>query len=710
MQTKQRQWLAWLWVFIFSVTPFTVMAIQPKFALSLKNEPRPEPPDLLTKYVSDKQALIALGKALFWDMQVGSDGIQACASCHFHAGADNRSKNQMSPGLLRAERDTELEPDTRFTSGKGPNYQLKTSDFPFHRLKDPLNRKSTVLYDTNDIESSQGIGLRQFVRNGLGCDEVMSYLGDDVFKVSGTNTRRVEPRHTPTVINAVFNHRNFWNGRAQDVFNGVNHRGGFDSSAHLYKAPLDFAGQPLLTIVRIEQSSLASQAVAPPLSDTEMSAVERIFPKIGKRLVNCKPLAKQLVHFEDSVLGNLSSYNTPDRFGNPSAGINKANYFQMIREAFRPEWWYSNYKIQINSNNSETIVGPGIVGPNIYTLVEYNFSLFFGLAIQAYEATLVSDDTPWDRYNSGTGTLSADQLAGADLFFSPRTRCANCHRGSALTDASISQILGSVTQPTPLGLTRLRTFETYTKNSSGSGLVVKQRQAQWIDTGFNNVGVRSSLEDLGVGSKFDPGVASSANLSIARRCLNLPDPKPTYCNLPNAPSCFPSPPVLAVDGAFKIPGLRNVELTAPYFHNGGTLHLSDVLDFYLRGSDFHPVDTWDATRNFKNEVFPLVSLAGANFDITSDPVCTPVVANATTPITSTERVQLLAFLLSLTDERVRTRKAPFDHPELFVPNGHPGNTSSVTNDGFGYATDSLIRIPMTGRNGGAPLPNFLLQP
>ena len=81
--------------------------------------------------------------------------------------------------------------------------------------------------------------------------------------------------------------------------------------------------------------------------------------------------------------------------------------------------------------------------------------------------------------------------------------------------------------------------------------------------------------------------------------------------------------------------------------------------------------------------------------------------HATTPITSTERDQLLAFLLALTDERVRTRKAPFDHPQLFVPNGHPGSTTSVTNDGFGYATDSLTEIPPTGRNGGTPLLNFL---
>src|SRR4051812_35203651 len=44
------------------------------------------------------QSALVLGKAFFWDMQVGSDG-QACGSCHFHAGADSRAKNQLNPGL-----------------------------------------------------------------------------------------------------------------------------------------------------------------------------------------------------------------------------------------------------------------------------------------------------------------------------------------------------------------------------------------------------------------------------------------------------------------------------------------------------------------------------------------------------------------------------------------------------------------------------------
>src|SRR5262245_33249168 len=66
---------------------------------SLRTVPPPKPVNL-ADFVVDEAAAVALGKALFWDMQAGSDGIQACATCHFHAGADSRLKNQVNPGLL----------------------------------------------------------------------------------------------------------------------------------------------------------------------------------------------------------------------------------------------------------------------------------------------------------------------------------------------------------------------------------------------------------------------------------------------------------------------------------------------------------------------------------------------------------------------------------------------------------------------------------
>ena len=47
-------------------------------------------------------------------------------------------------------------------------------------------------------------------------------------------------------------------------------------------------------------------------------------------------------------------------------------------------------------------------------------------------------------------------------------------------------------------------------------------------------------------------------------------------------------------GAFKVPTLRNVALTAPYFHNGRFATLRETLQFYVRRDtnpeQFYPLD------------------------------------------------------------------------------------------------------------------------
>src|SRR5215831_4531693 len=77
------------------LTPAELRAMAKSRTDSLKTVERRDSPTF-KQFVADRESLQKLGKALFWDQQVGGDG-QACASCHYHAGADNRSLNQLNP-------------------------------------------------------------------------------------------------------------------------------------------------------------------------------------------------------------------------------------------------------------------------------------------------------------------------------------------------------------------------------------------------------------------------------------------------------------------------------------------------------------------------------------------------------------------------------------------------------------------------------------
>ncbi|HTF38952.1 MAG TPA: cytochrome-c peroxidase, partial [Blastocatellia bacterium] len=45
-------------------------------------------------------------------------------------------------------------------------------------------------------------------------------------------------------------------------------------------------------------------------------------------------------------------------------------------------------------------------------------------------------------------------------------------------------------------------------------------------------------------------------------------------------------------GAFRTPSLRNVELTAPYFHDGSAATLAEVVRFYVKGGNENPNRDW----------------------------------------------------------------------------------------------------------------------
>lgn len=80
------------------------------------------------------------------------------------------------------------------------------------------------------------------------------------------------------------------------------------------------------------------------------------------------------------------------------------------------------------------------------------------------------------------------------------------------------------------------------------------------------------------------------------------------------------------NGKFKIPNLRNIELTAPYMHDGRFSSLSEVIDHYSTGVKNHP-----------------------NLDVRlKDEAGNPIVFN----ITEDEKAALIAFMQTLTDRQL----------------------------------------------------------
>ncbi|MFZ1750741.1 MAG: cytochrome c peroxidase [Saprospiraceae bacterium] len=80
------------------------------------------------------------------------------------------------------------------------------------------------------------------------------------------------------------------------------------------------------------------------------------------------------------------------------------------------------------------------------------------------------------------------------------------------------------------------------------------------------------------------------------------------------------------DGKFKIPGLRNIELTAPYMHDGRFSTLEDVIDHYSEGIKPHK----DLDEKFMDKKGNVVQLH----------------------LTSLDKKALVAFLKTLTDQEM----------------------------------------------------------
>jgi len=217
--------------------------------------------------------------------------------------------------------------------------------------------------------------------------------------------------------------------------------------------------------------------------------------------------------------------------------------------------------------------------------------------------------------------------------------CFACHGGTELTSASVAAA-AFLTNADNKAIEQMQV-------ASGIGI---------YDQGFNSTSVRPVVDDIGRGgdspfpNPFLPGPPQQniplSFSAMAKLQAQVPSALPFPSLAPGVGVNIALP--VTNNGAFKVPGLRNVELTAPYFHNGSVLTLNDAVDFYVRGGNFPALEDSPHRDDLIAEIGALQG-----------------------PAASTRRANIVAFLKTLTDERVRNHSAPFDHPELVIPNGAP---------------------------------------
>jgi len=155
-------------------------------------------------------------------------------------------------------------------------------------------------------------------------------------------------------------------------------------------------------------------------------------------------------------------------------------------------------------------------------------------AIASFERTLVAGDSPFDRYyfKGQADAMKDAQIRGFNLFID-QGRCVSCH-------------------------------------------IIEQDQALFTDSRFHNIGIginqiqqdvprltKAFLEAKNKGGNVDVMVLSDKKSSELGR--------------------FAVTDELSQIGAFKTPTLRNVELTAPYMHDGSLKTLKDVMIHYNNG-------------------------------------------------------------------------------------------------------------------------------
>lgn len=203
-------------------------------------------------------------------------------------------------------------------------------------------------------------------------------------------------------------------------------------------------------------------------------------------------------------------------------------------------------------------------------------------AIASFQRTLISGNSPFDRYQFGDDdALSASALRGMDMFFSERLECFHCHGGFLFSNSVVH-----------------------------AGTV-------FVEAPFHN----NALYNLDGKGAYPPDNTGIMEITGDPRDM----------------------------GRFKSPPLRNIELTAPYMHDGSIATLEEAIDHYAAGGR----TIADGPNAGVGSASPLKDGFIVGFRLSEQ-----------------EKADVLAFLRSLTDEEFVTNPR-FSDP--FAPAACPGD-------------------------------------
>lgn len=269
-----------------------------------------------------------------------------------------------------------------------------------------------------------------------------------------------------------------------------------------------------------------------------------------------------------------------------------------------------------------------------------------GKAIAAYERTLRTLDSPFDRYVKAGGPGRSAELGpaaerGLELFVG-RASCIDCHNTPLFSDQKLHDI-GIPQQGTPVPTIETcvgapRAPDCDCSDTDG----VKGKCLPW---GGYTGALRRRTEDYQRKDFGDEPPESAKDLGAPGPCEIL---DPSGAPVPD-PTC---------KGKWRTPSLRDVARTAPYMHDGIYASLSDVVWHYSQAE------------GTGTELFPLNLSDG-------------------------DRDDLVAFLQSLTSDAAPQGDAVAASTLPDLPDGSIGSGSTATT-----AADAGISCPAPSPDGG----------